>query len=268
MTKRASNIGRPPVWSVSWRMSGRVRPDVRAEELRHRRVGELLEVLGQLLLVGAPREVGVGLAEPDLGQAVHHLRPGERLGQEERLRVRALELADAPTPRTGTPWCAGCRPGRSRRRARSRTRRSSTARATGSASPRTRSRTGRCPGISSAGSRRTGPCRRGAARNQVGCSRTNGWSGETWKAMSSATRMPRARAASTSASKSSIVPEVRVDGRVSAVRPADRPGHARVVGPGARHVVRRPCGTSSRSGGSAAGTGRRSRAPARTRGGR
>ena len=63
-----------------------------------RRAGELLEVLGQLLLVRAPREVRVGLAEPDLGQAVHHLRPGERLGQEERLRVRALELAERPLP--------------------------------------------------------------------------------------------------------------------------------------------------------------------------
>ncbi len=32
--------------------------------------------------------------------------------------------------------------------------------------------------------------------------------------------------------------EVRMDRRVSAIRPADRPGHARVVGSGARHVVR------------------------------
>ncbi len=65
---------------------------------RHRRVAELREVLGQLLLVGAPREVRVGLAEPDLGQAVHHLRPGERLGQEERFRVGTLELAEGPFP--------------------------------------------------------------------------------------------------------------------------------------------------------------------------
>ena len=39
------------------------------------------------------------------------------------------------------------------------------------ASPRSRSRTGRCPGTSSAGSRRTGSCRRGGARNHSGCSR-------------------------------------------------------------------------------------------------
>ena len=45
-----------------------------------------------------PREVRVGLREPGLGQDLHHLRPGERLGQEHDLGVIVLHGADEPLP--------------------------------------------------------------------------------------------------------------------------------------------------------------------------
>ena len=58
----------------------RVRPQVGTEVLLHLRRGELGEVLGQLVLGVAPGEVRVRLIEPRLGQLLHHLGPGERLG--------------------------------------------------------------------------------------------------------------------------------------------------------------------------------------------
>ena len=60
--------------------------------------GQLREVLGQLLLGVAPGEVGVRLLEADLGQGVHHRRPGERLGQEDHVGVGAVDLGDHPLP--------------------------------------------------------------------------------------------------------------------------------------------------------------------------
>src|SRR5258708_4326291 len=42
--------------------------------------------------------MGVRLAEAVLGQLVHHLRPGECLGQEDDLAVFPLHLADEPLP--------------------------------------------------------------------------------------------------------------------------------------------------------------------------
>ena len=78
------------------------------------------EVLRQLVLGVAPGEVGVRLGEADLGQAVHHLGPGERLGQEDRVRMVAQDVGDDPLPERHRPWCAGCRRGRSSRPARSR----------------------------------------------------------------------------------------------------------------------------------------------------
>ena len=89
---------------------------------------------------------------------------------------------------------------------RSSARRRSSAPPTAPASRRSRSRTDRCPGISSAGSRRTARVPSGRWRNHSGCSVTYGWSGEHWNAMSSAISMPCARAASTRRRKSSAVP--------------------------------------------------------------
>ena len=59
---------------------------------------QLRHVRGQLRLRVAPREVRVGLAEAGLREHRHQRRARERLGQEDRLRVRALHLGDQPLP--------------------------------------------------------------------------------------------------------------------------------------------------------------------------
>jgi hypothetical protein len=60
--------------------------------------GDLPAEFGELPLRGAPREVGVGLREAQLGQPVQPRRPGERLGQEQHVGVGVLDLADQPGP--------------------------------------------------------------------------------------------------------------------------------------------------------------------------
>ena len=59
---------------------------------------DLLAELRQLLLRGLPREVDVGLREAGLGQAVQAGRGGERLGQEDDLRVGLVDRVDQPLP--------------------------------------------------------------------------------------------------------------------------------------------------------------------------
>ncbi len=143
------------------------------------------------------------------------------------------------TPRTRTASCADCRRGRCARRARSRSRITSSS-AVHSALPvrRCRSRSGRCPGTSSAGSRRTGSCRRGACVNHCGCSVTQGWSGRTWNAMSSATSMPSSvRRARRGGAKSSSVPSSGWIALWPPCRRADGPGAAGVAAFGARGRV-------------------------------
>ncbi|MCO5595375.1 hypothetical protein L7F22_049417 [Adiantum nelumboides] len=54
--------------------------------------------LEQLLLLGPPREVRVGLGEAQPCQAEQPRRAGERLGQEQHLRVGPLDLPDQPVP--------------------------------------------------------------------------------------------------------------------------------------------------------------------------
>src|SRR4029453_7950376 len=76
----------------------RVRPDVRPEELALLAAGQLAEVLDQLVLRVSPGEVGVRLREPDLRQPRHHLRPRERLGEEDHVLVLTLDLAEQPLP--------------------------------------------------------------------------------------------------------------------------------------------------------------------------
>ena len=92
-----------------------------------------------------------------------------------------------------------------------------------------RSRTGRCPGTSSAGSRRTGSCRRGGAGTTPGARVTHGWSGEAWKAMSSATSMPCSSRRRDQRVEVVERAELGVDGGVAALGAADRPRAARVV---------------------------------------
>ncbi len=52
----------------------------------------------QLGLCVAPGEVGVGLGEAHLGKRPHHVRPGERLGQEQHVRFGRLHFGYEPLP--------------------------------------------------------------------------------------------------------------------------------------------------------------------------
>ena len=76
---------------------GRVRPGVGPEVVDGAR-RQVLEVLAQLPRRLAPGEVGVRLVEADLGEALHHAGPGEGLGEEDRLGVLAADDADRPLP--------------------------------------------------------------------------------------------------------------------------------------------------------------------------
>jgi len=50
------------------------------------------------LLGGAPRKIGVGLGEAQLGEPVHHLGPRECLGEEYHVGMGALDFTDHPLP--------------------------------------------------------------------------------------------------------------------------------------------------------------------------
>ena len=76
----------------------RVDEEVRPEEFLHLGGAELGEIFGQFLLGVAPGEVGVGLREADLGEPVHHLRPRERLGEEDHVRMARAHVGDHPLP--------------------------------------------------------------------------------------------------------------------------------------------------------------------------
>src|SRR5216683_3170380 len=56
------------------------------------------QVLLRLVLEVPPGEVGVRLVEAGLGQRLHHLGARERLGEEDGVRVAPLHLADHPLP--------------------------------------------------------------------------------------------------------------------------------------------------------------------------
>ncbi len=82
------NAARPPNCRYSGRMSGVLGQQLGRKYSRPGPLRELGEVLGQLLLGVAPGEVRVRLGEAELRQPVHHLRPRERLGEEDHVRVR------------------------------------------------------------------------------------------------------------------------------------------------------------------------------------
>src|SRR6266566_4525967 len=60
--------------------------------------GDFAHIGLQLLLARAPSEVGVGLAEAELGERLHHLGSGEGLGQEDDVRIDGLDFSDQPLP--------------------------------------------------------------------------------------------------------------------------------------------------------------------------
>src|SRR5216684_2253765 len=76
----------------------RVGPQVAQHVLGGRALGQLLQVLLRLVLEVPPGEVGVRLVEAGLGQRLHHLRARERLREEDSVRVAPLHLADHPLP--------------------------------------------------------------------------------------------------------------------------------------------------------------------------
>src|SRR5690606_2858273 len=63
---------------------GRVDEEIWAIEFARLCARELCEIVGQLRLGVAPREVGIGLREAELSQPLHHLRTRERLGEKYR----------------------------------------------------------------------------------------------------------------------------------------------------------------------------------------
>ena len=77
---------------------GRVDEKMRAEEFPDFGGRQLGEIVGELLLGVAPGEVGVGLREADLGQAVHHLRPREGFRQEDHVGMARAHIGDHPFP--------------------------------------------------------------------------------------------------------------------------------------------------------------------------
>ena len=72
------------------------------EEVGPQEVRGLLRQLGEVLLelplLVAPGEVRVALVEADPGQRLHHRRPGERLGEEQHVRVGLAHLGQQPLP--------------------------------------------------------------------------------------------------------------------------------------------------------------------------
>src|SRR5580704_686365 len=75
-----------------------VRPEIRLEKFAYRRPRDFLQIALQLVLRVAPGEVRIRLRKAPLRQSVHHMRPSERLGQENRIGIAALELAQTPLP--------------------------------------------------------------------------------------------------------------------------------------------------------------------------
>ena len=75
-----------------------IRPLIGPEELAHRRLRQFRQVIRDLLLPIPPRKIGVRLAEAELRQPVHDLRPRKRLRKKEHLRMIALDLRNRPLP--------------------------------------------------------------------------------------------------------------------------------------------------------------------------
>src|SRR6516225_2049569 len=77
---------------------GRIDEEVGTEIFALGITGDLAQVGLQFLLARAPSEVGVGLAEAELGERLHHLRSGEGLGQKHDVRIDGLDFSDQPLP--------------------------------------------------------------------------------------------------------------------------------------------------------------------------
>src|SRR5436190_4241456 len=76
----------------------RVGPEVRAEVFSQVGLGELGEIVCQLLFCVTPREISIGLRKPKLSQPVHHMRSGKSLRQKENVTMFLFNLSDDPLP--------------------------------------------------------------------------------------------------------------------------------------------------------------------------
>ena len=77
---------------------GRVRPEVRSKIFAHLSLRKLREIVDQLLLRISPREIGVALVKPGSGQRFHHLWPGERFGEKDRVGIFLANAFDQILP--------------------------------------------------------------------------------------------------------------------------------------------------------------------------
>ena len=77
---------------------GRVREQVRPQVFAHVGAGQLREVLDDLILRVAPREVRVRLRESRLREMAHHFRARERFREENDVRIAGVHLRDHPFP--------------------------------------------------------------------------------------------------------------------------------------------------------------------------
>src|SRR5215469_7334145 len=77
---------------------GRINEEIGPEIFAFGMTGDLAHIGLEFLLARAPSEVGVGLAEAELGERLHHLGAGEGLGQKDDIRVGGLNFSDQPLP--------------------------------------------------------------------------------------------------------------------------------------------------------------------------
>ncbi len=228
------------------------------------------QIFGDLLLGVAPGEVGVGLREADLCQPVHHLRPGEGLGQEDHVGMAAADIGDHPFPE--------------RQRLGVRIVDAEDAHALVDPEQHDVAQRQPQPGHRAFGVeididdvlvllRRILGVTDRAVRRGSGTSRdarcSQGWSGEHWMAKSSAISRPCSRAAADQPAE--ILRACRAAGWIASCPPSRA---ADGIGAAEDHPVRAsarccgPCGWSCRSDGSAGNTGRRSPCRGRAAGGR
>src|SRR5579864_6497300 len=76
----------------------RVDEEVRPIVVALRICREFAEIGLDLPLLGAPREIGIGLRKAELGQSLHQLRSCECFGEEYDVWVPTLDVIDQPLP--------------------------------------------------------------------------------------------------------------------------------------------------------------------------
>ena len=77
---------------------GRIGEEVRPKIFALGVTRDLAEIGLQLLLLGAPGEIGIGLGEAELRQGLHDFWPRERFCQEDHGRLGRLNFTDQPLP--------------------------------------------------------------------------------------------------------------------------------------------------------------------------